>query len=199
MLMKQDLKTVFKVLSVLLHYPGKDYFRQISEVESILSDMPLDEFKISISEFITHIRTQSLIHLQETYTEAFDISPATSMNLTYHIWGDNEKRSGMLTRIQQVYQDFGYERITGELPDYLPLMLEFLSLCPDKKNETVIWECFQDFDIYITRLRPVAPLYSSLLQPLADLAVKHLQSKRHSPQPQAGRKRQKGVIEDRVD
>jgi nitrate reductase delta subunit len=188
--MKQDLKIQFKALSVLLHYPGEDYFRQISEVESILSDMPPDEFKNSISEFITHIRTQSLIHLQETYTAAFDISTDTSMNLTYHIWGDNEKRAGLLTRIQQVYQDFDYERITGELPDYLPLMLEFLCLCPEEKAEKVIWECFQNFDTYITRLRPIAPLYSSLLQPLADLAVKHFESKRHSPQPQAEQKRQ---------
>lgn len=181
-MIQQDTKTLFRVLSVLLHYPGEDYFRQVSKIEPILVDMPPEEFKVSISEFITRIRTQSLIQLQETYTAAFDMNPATTMNLTYHIWGDNEKRAGMLSRIQQVYQDAGYDRITGDLPDYLPLMLEFLSVGPEEKNEALIWECLQDFDAYITRLRAVAPMHSDLLQPLADMAVNRFQSKGIAPE-----------------
>lgn len=181
-MIKQDTKTFFKLLSVLLYYPGEDYFRQISEVELILTDMPPDKFKSSILEFINRIKTQSLIQIQETYTAAFDITPTTTMNLSYHICGDNEKRAGLLSRIQQAYLDAGYNRITGELPDYLPLMLEFLSVCQEEKNEVLIWECLQDFDAYITRLRPVAPMHSDLLQPLADMAVKRFQSKMVPPQ-----------------
>jgi nitrate reductase delta subunit len=180
-MIKQDTKMFFKLLSVLLYYPDEGYFRHINEVESVLADMPPDKFKNSINKFITQIRTQSLIELQETYTAAFDMNPSTTMNLTYHIWGDNEKRAGMLSRIQQVYQDAGHDSITGELPDYLPLMLEFLSLCTAEKNERVIWECLQDFGPYITRLRAVAPLYSDLLQPLADMVVRRFQPKGFFP------------------
>lgn len=179
--MKKKLGRIFKVLSVLLSYPGEDYLNQIKEIEAIAADMPLDEFKNSINEFIAYIKTQSMVRLREIYTDAFDVSPATTMNLTYHILGDNEKRAGMLTRLQQVYQDAGYERISGELPDYLPLLLEFLSVCPEDTDVKLIWECFQHFDTYIDRLKQTSPAHSALLQPLADTAVKNIQSKEFSP------------------
>lgn len=181
-MIKQHTKTLFKLLSFLLYYPGEDYFMQIREMETILADLTPDKFKKSIDEFITRIKTKSLIQTQEIYTAAFDMNPATTMNLTYHIWGDNEKRAGLLARVQQVYQDAGYERITGELPDYLPLMLEFLSVCQEEKDEALILECLQDLDQYITRLRPVAPMYADLLQPLADMAVNWSHSKKSSQQ-----------------
>ncbi len=175
--MKRDLNRIFKLLSVLLQYPDEDYLSQIKEIEVAVASMPPNEFENNISEFITYTKTRSLLQLQEIYTAAFDLSPATTMNLAYHIWGDNEKRAGMLTRLQQVYQDAGYERATGELPDYLPLMLEFLSICPETKGGELIWECLQSFDKYIDRLQKSAPAYSTLLQPLARLAFEHFHSK----------------------
>lgn len=181
-MMGKDLNHIFKLLSVLLQYPGKDYLSQIKEIEVIVASMPQNEFVNRISEFIIYIKTLPLIQLQETYTAAFDMSPATTMNLTYHIWGDNEKRADMLSRFQQVYQDAGYERTTGELPDYLPMMLEFLSLCPEAKGVELIWECFKHFDKYIDRLQQSAPAHSALLRPLAQMAVKHLQPKGISAQ-----------------
>ncbi|MBI5589512.1 MAG: nitrate reductase molybdenum cofactor assembly chaperone [Deltaproteobacteria bacterium] len=183
--MKKNLSRIYKILSVLLGYPGEDYLSQIKEIEVIAADMPPDEFKNSINEFIAYIRTRSMIRLREIYTDAFDVSPATTMNLTYHIWGDNEKRAGMLTRLQQVYQDAGYERISGELPDYLPMLLEFLSACPEDTDVKLIWECFQHFDTYIDRLKQMSPAHAALLQPLADTAVKYIQSKEFSPRQHA--------------
>lgn len=179
---KKDLNRIFKILSVLLQYPGKDYLTQIKEIEVIVASMPPNEFVNHISEFIIYIKTLPLIQLQETYTAAFDMSPATTMNLTYHIWGDNEKRADMLSRLQQVYQDAGYERTTGELPDYLPMMLEFLSVCPEAKDVELIWECLKHFNKYIDRLQQSAPAYSTLLQPLARMTVKRFQSEGISAQ-----------------
>jgi len=181
-MMGKDLNHIFKLLSVLLQYPGEDYLSQIKEIEVIVASMPPNEFGNSISEFIIYFKTLPLIQIQETYTAAFDMSPATTMNLTYHIWGDTEKRAGTLARMQQVYQDAGYERTTGELPDYLPMMLEFLSLCPEAKGVELIWECFKHFDKYIDRLQKSAPAYSALLRPLARMTVKRFQSEGISAQ-----------------
>jgi len=180
--MARDFNVIFKILSGLLQYPDDDYLSQIKDIEAIVACRPPNEFENSITEFITYIKTQSLIHLQEIYTAAFDMNPATTMNLTYHIWGDNEKRADMLTRLQQVYQEAGYERATGELPDYLPMLLEFLSVCPEAKGVDWIWECFKHFDKYIDRLQQSAPAHSALLQPLARRAVNRFQSKGVSAQ-----------------
>jgi nitrate reductase delta subunit len=183
--MKKNLSHIFKVLSVLLCYPDDDYLSQIKEMEAIAADMPPDEFKNSIQAFLDYIKTQSAVQLREIYTAAFDVRPATTMNLTYHIWGDNEKRADMLTQLQQVYQDAGFERISGELPDHLPLLLEFLSVCPEDTDVRLIWQCFQKFDTYIDRLKQTSTAHSALLQPLADTAVKRLQSDEISPRQKA--------------
>jgi len=192
---KRDLNRIFKILSVLLQYPGKDLLTQMKEIETIVASLSPNEFKNSLTEFLTYIKAQPLIQLQETYTAAFDMSPATTMNLTYHIWGDNEKRAGMLARLQQVYQDAGYECKTGELPDYLPMMLEFLSVCPEAKGVELIWECLKHFDKFIDRLQQSAPAYSDLLQPLGRVAVRHFKSKGISVQ-QIGAGHPDGKIKD---
>ena len=164
--MKNNLSRFFKIVSVLLDYPGEDYLSHIEEIEVITAGMPPDKFKNSINEFIAYIKSQPLARIREIYTDVFDVSPATTLNLTYHIQGDTEKRAGLLARLQQVYQDAGYERISGELPDYLPLLLEFLSVCAEDTDVNLIWECFQHFDTYVDRLRQTSAEYAFLLQPL---------------------------------
>ena len=83
----------------------------------------------------------------------------------------------MLARLQQRYQDAGYERITGELPDYLPMMLEFLSVCPDTENTGLIWQSLRGLEGVVNRLQKTAPPYAALLQPLIPMVAKHIGSK----------------------
>jgi len=175
--MDKDQGNPFKLLSVLLQYPDEVYLIQIKEMEILLASMVQNELKNSFVEFFNYLQTRALICLQESYTAAFDMNPATTLNLTYHMFGDNEKRAGMLARLQQVYLDAGYECTTGELPDYLPLMLEFLSVCPEVNGVELIWECFKDLNQYVDRLQLTAPAYSALLQPLVHMAANRFQTK----------------------
>lgn len=166
-----------KLLSFLLQYPDADYLFQVKEIEGLLAGMVQNEQNKSFVDFINYIKTQVPIRLQESYTAVFDMNPATTLNLTYHMFGDNEKRAGMLSRLQQVYLDAGYECTTGELPDYLPLMLEFLSVCPEANGAALIWECFKNLNRYVDRLQQEAPAYSALLQPLVQMAANRFQTK----------------------
>ena len=145
--------------------------------------MPSKEMKKSMDDFLLYLKTHSPIHLQEGYTAAFDMNPTTTLNLTYQLYGDNEKRADVLARLQQRYQDAGYERITGELPDFLPMMLEFLSVCPDTENTELIWECLQGLEDVVDRLQKAAPPYAALLQPLIPMVANRIGLKgnpRHS-------------------
>jgi nitrate reductase molybdenum cofactor assembly chaperone len=117
------------VLSVLLHYPDEELFNRLDEVASAADQLGSAEIESAIRAFINALNTQSLIQIQERYTAVFDIDPATTLNMTYHAFGDNEKRAAALAHLQHHYEQAGWERITGELPDYLPMMLEFLSIC----------------------------------------------------------------------
>ena len=175
--MKKDPIHPLRLLSVLLQYPDHDLLSQIEMIETEIEDMPSREMKKCMDDFLLYLKTHSPIHLQEGYTAAFDMNPTTTLNLTYQLYGDNEKRADVLARLQQRYQDAGYERTTGELPDYLPMMLEFLSVCPDTENTGLIWECLRGLEDVVDRLQKAAPPYAALLQPLIPMVANRIGSK----------------------
>lgn len=161
------------VLSMLLHYPDEELLNSLDEIESLVINWPLSETKSAIQAFIGDLKTQSFIGVQERYTAVFDINAATTLNLTYHAHGDNEKRAAALARLQHNYDQAGWERITGELPDYLPLMLEFLSICPHPEHAAPVWQCLQGLQPLADRLEKKAPVYAALLQPIARMAAEY--------------------------
>ena len=174
--MKKDPIHPLRLLSALLQYPDHDLLSQIEMIETEIEDVPSKEMKKCMNDFLLYLKTHSPIHLQEDYTTAFDMNPSTTLNLTYQLYGDNEKRADMLARLQQRYQDAGYERTTGELPDYLPMMLEFLSVCPDTENTELIWECLRGLEDVVDRLQKAAPPYAALLQPLIPMVANRIGS-----------------------
>jgi nitrate reductase molybdenum cofactor assembly chaperone NarJ/NarW len=174
--MKKDPVHPLRLLSALLQYPDHELLGHIEMIETEVDDMPSKEMKKCMGDFLLYLKTHSPIKLQEGYTAAFDMNPTTTLNLTYHMYGDNEKRADMLARLQQRYQDAGYERTTGELPDFLPMMLEFLSVCRESENTGVIWECLRGLEGVVDRLQKAAPPYAALLQPLIPMVANHIGS-----------------------
>lgn len=159
-----------QVLSVLLHYPDQDLLNGLDEIESFVARLPLSETKPAMQAFISDLKTQPLISVQERYTAVFDMDPAATLNITYHAFGDNEKRAAALAYLQHNYAQAGWERLTGELPDYLPLMLEFIAVCPHPEHTAPVWQCLQGMAPLVARLEEKAPLYAALLQPIAAMA-----------------------------
>lgn len=174
--MKNDPVHPLRLLSALLQYPDHDMLSQIEMIETAIDDMSSEEMKKCIEEFLFYLKSHTPIHLQEGYTAAFDMNPSTTLNLTYQLFGDNEKRAALLARLQQSYQDAGYERTTGELPDYLPMMLEFLSIGPDTENTRWIWECLRGLEDVLDRLQKTAPPYAALLRPLIPMVANRIGS-----------------------
>ena len=165
-----------QVLSVLLHYPDDDLLDRLDEIASIVAHLSPVEIKSAIQAYINELKTHSLIHVQERYTAVFDMNPALTMNMTYHAYGDNEKRAAALAHLQHNYEKAGWQRITGELPDYLPLMLEFLSICPDPKHSAPVWQCLAGMQPLVDRLEKKESIYAALMQPIVNMAVKYCPS-----------------------
>lgn len=179
-----------RLLSVLLHYPDNDLLCALAPIEAAAARITPGKMRQAIDGFIRYLADHPPMHLQECYTAAFDLSPSTTLNLTWHQYGDSEKRAAALARLQRTYVAAGWERTTGELPDYLPLMLEFLSVCPHPEKAADIWACLQEMEAFIERLGHTAPTYAALLQPLIPMAADHADagrdptaaSARHSPE-----------------
>jgi nitrate reductase assembly molybdenum cofactor insertion protein NarJ len=100
----------FKVVSLLMQYPDEAYFRTLPEIKLLVGKMHRGPRRASIEKFITRLEGEEAIHLQEQYTALFDMSPPTTLNVTYHLWGDGEKRARLLTKLQQVYAGANLEK-----------------------------------------------------------------------------------------
>ncbi len=164
-----DHRKYFSLLALLLQYPDDDLRRQLSAVEDWTAGPATGGQGASVAAFLDELKSRPPLELQKKYTAAFDLNPSTTLNFTYHLWKDGEKRSAVLANLEKIYRDAGYERISHELPDYLPLMLEFLSVRPDADGVDLIWACLQEIRGYIERLEAIAPAYAALLQPLAPI------------------------------
>lgn len=165
-----------RVLSMLLNYPDDDLLNHLDEIASIAERSPSAEIESAIQAFVNELNTHRLIRIQERYTAVFDMNPAMTMNMTYHSNGDNEKRAAALAHLQHNYARAGWRRITGELPDYLPLMLEFLSICPDPKHTAPVWQCLAGMQPLVERLQKKEPVYAALMQPIANMAAERCAS-----------------------
>jgi nitrate reductase delta subunit len=166
-----------KVVSLLMQYPDEAYFRALPEIKSFVGKMHRGPRKTSIEEFIAHLEGVDAIDAQEQYTALFDMSPSTTLNVTYHLWGDGEKRARQLTRLQQVYAGAGLEKKSLELPDFLPLILEFLASAPEATQSGAIKTSLKGIETLVEHLKPIASHYSGLLEPLMELIMEPAQDK----------------------
>lgn len=157
-----------KVVSLLMQYPDDAFFKTLPEIKSLVGKMPQGPRRASIEKFITRLEGEDAIHLQEQYTALFDMSPSTTLNVTYHLWGDSEKRTRLLTRLQQLYAREGLEKESHELPDFLPMILEFMAVVPNAAQSGTIRASLEGVETLVERLKPIDGHYAGLLEPLLE-------------------------------
>ena len=157
--MTDDVLLQIKVISRLLHFPDEALIAQIPAYKAALNDQ---EIRKRFAPVFDYFEMTSLIDLQITYTETFDLKPNNCMNLTYHCFGDSEKRGRELAFLEEIYRMAGLERIDSELPDYLPLVLEFIAEQPDIGREAIIPCCGAAIRILAERFTEAGHPYAVL-------------------------------------
>ncbi len=138
-LMPAAQRRLFKVLSLLLDYPEEGLVHSLPELSSVLDEMPNCRAKSACREFLDYLGTNPLYRLQEQYTRTFDFHPAASLNLTCHSDTPGNERGLEMARFKQLYQDAGFDPAGRELPDFLPMVLEFMYLAPERTT-VELWE-----------------------------------------------------------
>jgi nitrate reductase delta subunit len=137
------MKLTLKALGALLTYPTADLQAAVGEVAAAIdadTRIPKRE-KAALRELLTELAAQDLLELQERYVELFDRGRATSLNLFEHVHGESRERGPAMVDLLQVYTRAGFSLASNELPDYLPAMLEFLSLQPFEDAEDMLSDC----------------------------------------------------------
>lgn len=117
---------LYKLLSILLDYPREEVLEHLSEVRAALSesDGAANE-RALIERFLDWLETVDTFSAQAEYVATFDLDARHSLHLTHHILGDDKNRGPALIDMDEYYRAYGFAASAGELPDYLPLMLEF--------------------------------------------------------------------------
>jgi nitrate reductase molybdenum cofactor assembly chaperone NarJ/NarW len=123
----------FKVISLLLMYPESDWLTALPEMEVALAEEAGFNGNAA-SAYGAAVRTAAaipeLIALQENYVATFDRNPSHSLHLFEHIHGESRDRGSAMIDLLEEYWKRDFDARSSELPDYVPLFLEFLSLLP---------------------------------------------------------------------
>lgn len=120
----EELRACWIVVSWLLTYPDRDVLARLPHLELIAADLP-DGPREEVSSTLAALRAADPIDLAETYVDTFDTRRRGCLYLTYFSHGDTRRRGMALVRIKQDFRAVGVEVSSQELPDHLPLVLEF--------------------------------------------------------------------------
>jgi nitrate reductase delta subunit len=132
----------YKGLSLLLDYPEPEWLAALDEIEEVLVEEAERNGSAAemLAPLLTWLRTEPLVRLQENYVATFDRHPAHSLHLFEHLHGESRERGPALLDLQAEYARHGLTLCAKELPDYLPLFLEYLSLLPEAEAKALLGE-----------------------------------------------------------
>lgn len=129
---------IYRILSALLSYPEQDMIDALPEIQEALSDWP--EARDVMSPLFELLGENTLIATQENYVATFDRNPAHSLHLFEHVHGESRDRGQAMVDLIEEYRSQGLEPAEAELPDHVPLFLEFLSLVPEHEANRLLGE-----------------------------------------------------------
>ena len=117
---------LYQILSYLLGYPQEEWADFLPDLQQLVAEEDLDEAaRESLRGFLDYVAKTDMIELQRIYVDTFDLKAQHSLHLTHHLLGDDKNRGPALIDLAEYYKAWGMQSVEGELPDYLPMMLEF--------------------------------------------------------------------------
>lgn len=164
----------YKILSLLLSYPNQELQRFLPEAEGELQEEALlSEDKIrEIAEFCRGFVNTDLTDWQAEYVQLFDYSRSVSLHFFEHVKGDSKDRGQAMVDLMEFYRENGMKLTSGELPDYIPAFLEFLSTLSPSRSAELLGETVNVLDRINMALSEKGNYYSHLFQALMSLSIR---------------------------
>jgi nitrate reductase delta subunit len=158
------MRRTLKVLSALLSYPTAELQAVIPEMRAALDAegrLP-QKNRDRLDRILEEIAIGDLYDLQERYVLLFDRTRSLSLHLFEHVHGESRDRGQAMVDLIALYERHGLAVSTSELPDHLPLFLEFLSVIPEAEACGLIGETAHILEAIRQRLKRRKVLYSSV-------------------------------------
>lgn len=162
----------FKLLGLLLTYPHAELQVHLNDIWAAIEQEDLLEKKTAhrLSGFIDQLVNRDLLGWQEEYVETFDRGRAHCLHLFEHIHGESRDRGQAMVDLAQMYESKGFVVKTGELPDFLPLFLEYLSICPFAEAQELLGEAVHVIAAIGGKLKARSSDYGHVFEVLVQLS-----------------------------
>ena len=165
------LKT-YKALSALLCYPSAELQEAAPEIAGLLEEENLlsPDARKALMPLLRDFAVADLYDLQERYVLLFDRSRTLSLNLFEHIHGESRERGSAMVDLLETYRAAGFELYSSELPDHLPILLEFLATRPKAEAQEILEDAGSIIAALAERLQRRETPYAAVLAGLAEMA-----------------------------
>lgn len=172
-----DPALLYKITSILLRYPDDQVLTYLDDVTAALPAISNSQARRRLAQVVDWLGTVGSAQAAAHYVSTFDHTRRRSLYLTYYRHGDTRARGMALLALKHTYRSAGYQPPERELPDFLPLILEFAALAPDAGTRILV-QCQAGLELLRRALHEVASPYRHLLDVLCGqlpaLAPRHL-------------------------
>jgi len=131
---------IFKLCSLLLQYPDDELLAGRAVVLAAVAELPDSPARSALARFCEWWQTTERLALEQHYVHTFDLDKRCGLYLTFYGEGERRERGAALLRLKRLYRAAGLPLEGSELPDFLPVMLEFAATVPDRRGEIVLRE-----------------------------------------------------------
>lgn len=161
-----------KALSLILSYPTQELKEAMPEIGAVLaSETRLTATtRRALRPLVEGFRECDIYELEEQYVMLFDRSRTLSLNLFEHVHGESRDRGGAMVSLLESYREAGYEPTTTELPDHLPVLLEFLATRPFGEAQDTLADAAHILEALNNRLIRRESSYSAVFSALLQLS-----------------------------
>lgn len=163
---------LFKAFSALLSYPSGEIRAALPEISAVIANSPLvaARERRNLVELIAELGNDDLLAAEERYVDLFDRGRALSLNLFEHLHGESRDRGTAMVDLKRLYANAGYELVARELPDYLPVVLEYLSQRDMAEAREMLADCGHILTSIARSLIARQSRYAAVLQALIIIA-----------------------------
>ena len=155
--------TVYKLCSLALQYPDEELVAARAELAAAAAELPGGSASESLERFFAWFVQTAPLELARMYVQTFDLQKHCALYLTFYSLGDRRDRGLARLRLKKLYRAAGLPQHGSELPDYLPVMLEFASAAPPGHGELVLREHRAELELVRLSLREQHSPYAHVL------------------------------------
>jgi len=162
-----------KALSALLTYPTTELQQAAGEISEAIENEPAISFALreQLHKLLSELAGGDIYDLQERYVLLFDRTRSLSLHLFEHVHGESRDRGQAMIDLKAQYEKAGLEQDTPELPDFLPLFLEYASTLLAEEARDALAQPAHIFAALAERLRKRRSAYEAVLRALVALSA----------------------------